>query len=162
MAYIPTQWQNNAVTPVNADNLNHQEAGIVLADDNATNARSRQDVVEAQLAIENAREVIRIASEITRVANEVTRVANEPIRISAETLRTTAETKRETDYNTYKNVMIDASNVANLQNQINGNVAQLANIPQQTYITEKAKQVDLVATNVIVTSANPSIFCLIE
>jgi len=131
MAYIPTVWQNNAVTPVNAENLNHQEAGIVLADTNATNARTRQDAVEAQLAIENTKEVIRIASEVTRVANEVTRVANEPIRISAETLRISNETKRETDYNTYKNVMIAQSNVAALQSQINVNTSSLADNVQQ-------------------------------
>jgi len=138
MAYIPTQWQNNAVTPVNADNLNHQEAGIVLADDNATNARSRQDVVEAQLAIENAKEVIRIASEVTRVANEVTRVANEPIRVGAETLRNSNETRRETDYNTYKNVMIAQSNVAALQSQINVNTTDLANNVSQINSNLKA------------------------
>ena len=73
MAYIPTVWQNNAVTPVNAENLNHQEAGIVLADTNATNAINRVTVVEASQADAIARLAIINEAEGIRVSNEIAR-----------------------------------------------------------------------------------------
>jgi len=128
MAYVPTVWQNNEVTPVNAENLNKQEAGIVLADANATDARTRQDVVEAELLNFNNEETIRIANEVARSVSEATRVTQNTSNSVAEALRVSNETVRETDYNTYKNVMIAESNVAALQNNINVNSAALANI----------------------------------
>ena len=51
----------------------------------------------------------------------------------------------KTDYDTYKNVMIAESNVATLQNNININSTQLAQIPQQTNIMRSAKVTRFIA-----------------
>lgn|GEM_PF-1377831 len=82
-----------------------------------TDVEGEQDALEARQDVADAREVIRQTNETTRV---------------------TEFDGIKTDYNTYKDVMIDASPVANLQNQINNNTSDLAeNTPHLEYEGKK-------------------------
>lgn len=89
------------------------------------------EVINAETENTTASQLVLEGQQATANSNEAIRVTNETTRVAVEGVRVTEFDGIKTDYNTYKNVMIDASPVANLQNQINNNDTALANNAQQ-------------------------------
>jgi len=106
-------------------------SGIENINAEVESTTSRQTVVESrQTEVEGEQDALGVRQDVAD-AHEVTRQTNE-------TTRVTEFDDIKTDYDIYKNVMIDASPVANLQNQINNNVAQLYdNTPHEEYEGKK-------------------------
>jgi len=92
--------------------------GIEAMNIETTNTTARQGVTEGKQTALGVRQDVADANEVIRETNETTRKSDMEV--------------IKTDYTTYKGVMIAASPVANLQNQINKNVSDLADIAQQT------------------------------
>ncbi|MBU3153509.1 glycoside hydrolase family 55 protein [Clostridium estertheticum] len=95
--------------------------GIEDINTEVTSTTARQLVVEGKQTAVGVRQDLADCNEIIRKTNEIGR-------INVEGERVTEFNVIKTDYDTYKNVMIAESNVAALQNGINKNTSDLANM----------------------------------
>lgn len=149
--------KNNEIDRKNSENrrVENEESRLEneIARYSSENERlNNEDTRKNSEALRKQDETTRKTNETNRVASEGNRVAKEEERVVSENTRKEKFEEIKADYNTYKNVMIGESNVANLQSQINQTNSQLEDNTQdiaqlQTDIGTTANIAELKATN---------------